>query len=347
MYPQKNNIKFSHYLNPELLKKPIGYVAAKNNLILSLQGITMVMSKEVMSKMIKEQWPNHNEHHAKCASFGEIMDCLEEGATCFVDEKTKKTIKIQLNQLGLSHHLSDKGKAIQVGGKRIKIYPLSSEYIFLPEKNNAENSIDNRKPVEMPSQSLGALYEDNFLEAIQRTKELGFSTVNFEKKDDRALSAIMPLLQSNIRHCAIEEIAFKCNIISQQIVNFIQENTGHKAFLTIGTIWKNGKDLFSSANTFDEGFIKKTIKQRSVPIDYSHHAWVTLDTMEIIDLTLDASEKLVAGSNLDNGYLVTAGHHDDIKDKFYVPMLIGSDFYEKYDNQRYRLANATLSPIFS
>lgn len=345
MHLNGNNIKLSHHISPDLLNKEIGYVAAKEDCILSLQGVVMVMSKELMTQMIKEQWPNHNCYHAKTASLGEIIDFLEGGSMCFVDAQTQKNLKIQLNKLGLSHHLSNQGKTVQISGKKIKIYPYSSEYIFLPETNNAEKKIDDRIKVDMPYESFGELYEHNFLKAIKRTVKLGFPAINFEKKDESGLSEIMPLLESKARHCELEEIAFKCNIISQQIVDLIQEETGRKAFLTIGTIWKNGKDLFSSANCFDEKFIQKTIKTGKVPINYSHHAWVTLDTMEIIDFTLDASERLVSGCN-DSGYLVTAQHHKDIADKLYVPMLIGKTFYEKYDAQRYRLAHATLRSLF-
>lgn len=70
-----------------------------------------------------------------------------------------------------------------------------------------------------------------------------------------------------------------------------------------------------------------------------------LDT-EIIYFTLDASEKLVSSCNNDSGYMITAEHHEKIADKLYVPILIGKTFYEKYDAQRYRLAQATLRSIF-
>ena len=124
----------------------------------------------------------------------------------------------------------------------------------------------------------------------------------------------------------------------------IKKHTNHNAVLTVGTIICENKDLFCSASSFNDDFLNLVCSLGDGGLnnkEYSHHAWITLDTMEVIDFTYAASFQ-IANPKTDTctpfnfNYLFK--HPDNFTDAmYYKPMLVGDAFYRKFDNLRYML----------
>lgn len=322
----------------------IGFSVWMQDRLISLQHTIMVMSEDNIAPLIESQWPGSRRHLAKSITFSAIMSEAESGDTIYFDKESKVKFEKLLYDIGLGHHLSDESKIIYLKNKAIEIYPFTSSFIFMPPSSTKNNNLKNK--VIMPSLPYGALYERKFYEAISRTSKVGLKKHTFKKRKGSIIRKVMDFINIRIRKCGLEDIAFKCNVLSQQIVDILKKELNVNSYMTIGTIWQGGEDVFSSANIFDEKFIKSVIEKGCVPENYSHHAWVTLETMEIIDYTLDASRKLVSTSPREEGYEITASHPNEITDKCYVPVLIGDEFYSTYDSKKYKLAQAIETPYF-
>jgi len=149
-----------------------------------------------------------------------------------------------------------------------------------------------------------------------------------------------------------EDLVAKCNLVSEVIREVIEKEIGCKAYLTIGDVTFNSKPFFN----MDEQHVKTVIqsgKASLIPQKYNHHAWITLESMEIIDFTLNTSMALLSDNLSDEMREqmiggVLSGHADKLtNDVVYHPILIGEDFYTEYDSVYSEFKTIYLSQINS
>lgn len=176
----------------------------------------------------------------------------------------------------------------------------------------------------------GADYERLFGEALERTKALGLPVPVFEPiptrlitpaKMEKAAARIGRHLQ-NIRP---EHIAAQCFAINTAVVDVIAETFGVPAHITIGNVaadghWFYKEDTSYLANLIDTGItLGKGLKL---------HAWITLPSHEIIDVTLPTTYAVVKGiPELLGGAM--ANHPTDLKGMTFEPLIVGGEFFRR------------------
>lgn len=79
---------------------------------------------------------------------------------------------------------------------------------------------------------------------------------------------------------------------------------------------------------FDDAFIADKLRNVHMPGNVNIHAWLTLPSMEIIDVTL-ATTMAIAQGRPEQGGGVVMGYADEFKGLAYRPMLIGMDFLRR------------------
>lgn len=192
------------------------------------------------------------------------------------------------------------------------------------------------------------MYFNDFISANQFTQSIGLPgaainpATNVPYLNNPAfINRLAPLVK--IDHPA--ELVAQCNVVSQVMCDAIKKLYGCDAYLTIGDVSFHGKPYFN----VDQQSISTAIrggKQSLHPQNYKHHAWITLDSMEIIDFTMSTSlavlnKKLSKEERMKMLGGVLSGHADQLTGGMqYHPVLIGEQFYEEYD-ATYAFANQT------
>lgn len=176
-------------------------------------------------------------------------------------------------------------------------------------------------------------YEDAFKKAINNTRKLGLEipTVDFKNKkylqDQSFLNEFHILLNSFT--FTTNEINAQCYGFNHRIKKILDNECNNTTFIyTIGYVEIDGDILFQQS--LDK--LRQMIKQGK-PI-YNNdgglniHVWLTLPSMEIIDLTLPTSlrSNTKKFSNIEKGSIIQI---DPSENKYikYTPLLIGEDFF--------------------
>lgn len=79
---------------------------------------------------------------------------------------------------------------------------------------------------------------------------------------------------------------------------------------------------------FDDAFIADSSGTGTSQAKVNIHAWLTLPSMEIIDVTLATTMAIAQGKPEQGGGVVT-GHADVFKGFDYRPLLVGADFLRR------------------
>jgi hypothetical protein len=185
------------------------------------------------------------------------------------------------------------------------------------------------------------VYFIDLTSANQFTQSIGLpgATIAPQNNGARYLSDanFFPKIGRYLRIDDPHELVAKCNVVSQIICEVIRQEVGCNAYLTIGDVTFSGEPLFS----INQGYVSQLIaggKKSLNPQQYHHHAWITLDTMEIIDFTINTSIALLSknlSQEMRNKMLggVMSGHGDELRlGVQYHPVLIGEEFYLEYDS---------------
>ena len=183
------------------------------------------------------------------------------------------------------------------------------------------------------------MYFESLLAANALTDELGLPSVRLSPPTARSYLSdptFMPKVASLLNIDEPEELVVKCNIVSQIVCEAISNELSCGAYLTIGDVVFSGKPFFN----VDEMYVRSLVaggKRSLAAQGYRHHAWITLDSMEIIDFTMNTSMAMlskdlspVVRKQMLGG--IVAGHADRLKGGVsYHPVLIGEAFYLEYD----------------
>lgn len=175
-------------------------------------------------------------------------------------------------------------------------------------------------------------YVDDFKEAIIRTRRLQLAqpvdlcethTRIMNDKRIRHLGGIIrPVLDLNSGY---EQLVARCMPVHLQARPLVEEWLGCPVYFTLGWIDDGTpKGMFR----FDDDFITDTLKNGYTGDTVNLHAWLTLPSMEIIDITLSTTISMLQGHKNQLGGVIIK-RADDIKGFSYKPMLIGDEFLSK------------------
>jgi hypothetical protein len=173
------------------------------------------------------------------------------------------------------------------------------------------------------------LYKDEFLKAATNSRDLGLISYDVTVSQNKYLTNdILPrlphVLRPYIGKLEPKDFSGKCVHIHYNLIPIVEDILQCKAYLTTGGITENGQRLFGI--TLEE--VKEYLNKGLPNLTFNHHAWLTLDSMEIFDFTLMTTIGYVKKEPKYFGYMISK-HPDDLIGMYYTPIIIGDAFYRK------------------
>jgi hypothetical protein len=170
-------------------------------------------------------------------------------------------------------------------------------------------------------------YSIDFKNAIDRSNKFGLDIpkINFDKKsylNPNTMETIQKLLhQAQLKP---QDISKQCFRLHADIKVPLEVLFGTEIYFTIGYITIHDNEYFKISEQDIDYLLKNKVTST-----LSAHAWLTLTSMEIIDLTF-ASTYLILTNEFKGEMHVIAKHTDKLTQGMkYHPMIVGTDFLFK------------------
>lgn len=173
-------------------------------------------------------------------------------------------------------------------------------------------------------------YLHYFKEALQRNTRLGLESPYFLHEDTRYLdhdfNAQFPyLILNTFGRLEPKDLTGTCIPIHNQLQTVLNDKLGILSYFTIGYVTLNGIDVYHQTEDSLKRFLSDGINLRSANL----HAWLTLPSMEIIDMTFPTSYGVINNKNEMLGQVIVK-HYSELKGGMsYHPMIIGTEYLEK------------------
>jgi hypothetical protein len=175
-------------------------------------------------------------------------------------------------------------------------------------------------------------YLEELTLAITRTQEHGLKVPVFHAEparrllNKRTIGSISQLVSSMYFGDIVKNFNKKCLSVNRRMAPAISKLLGCEVLYTLGRIERIVEGGYCSG--FDDEFIssKLLLKHNEPSIDI--HAWLTLPSMELIDLTIFTTVGKAKSIPSWYGEAILR-HADEITDMSYKPVLVGDDFLVK------------------
>ena len=181
-------------------------------------------------------------------------------------------------------------------------------------------------------------YQTNFVNAIRFTESCGFSVERPSWKPQEKLEGEGTFLEPALRAAGVNDFskaAFQCLKWCHYLAPHFEREIGRKVWITVGQIWANERAMFSP--TWND--LRKW-SQRGITVDEMRrqdssginlHAWLTVDSGEIIEPTLMTSFATLFPDKYPHflGAVGWGQPTDILTDHKYFPMAVGSEFVER------------------
>lgn len=174
-------------------------------------------------------------------------------------------------------------------------------------------------------------YEQEWATALERSARFGLAVPSHQIEperrwfDDRALAQFPNIVRDGLGDLGFEDIVAQCLAIHYRLVPVVQQWLGCPVLFTLGWI-DTGTE--SGMFRFDDAFIAEKLRTGHMGSTVNIHAWLTLPSMEIIDVSL-ATSMGVAQKRPEMYGMAMTKHADELKGMTYKPMLVGEDFLRK------------------
>ncbi len=171
-------------------------------------------------------------------------------------------------------------------------------------------------------------YIDDFKSAVLKSQYLGIYNSSVSLRRSRYLNNQIAkgdfnhLLQSSFGNFVAKDVQGQCVPMHYHLKHAIERKFGCKAFITIGSV--KDKRFNKWLYDYTEEKISSDLTM-GISQALQFHCWITLDSLEIIDVTLMTTIASVINDDQASGYII-ARHASDLERFEYVPMIIG----EKY-----------------
>lgn len=173
------------------------------------------------------------------------------------------------------------------------------------------------------------MYQSEFKDALERTQKFGLPVEHIEFSSARLLTSNLQqkfpyLLRDAVGEIGVEELVGECLSIHYRLLEALEKIIGGKCYFTIGYVETKRKMFYQS-----ESDLKKLMETGISNPSLNIHAWITLPTMEIIDVSLPTTYAVVNDEKEGIGSIM-ASHADELKGGMkYHPMVIGADYLRK------------------
>lgn len=165
-------------------------------------------------------------------------------------------------------------------------------------------------------------YESKFNEALRLTSELTNTSYTPIASNEKRLipEGIGNLINLFISRHVPTEANAKCLDIHKQLKNYLVINSFNFYFLTFGYVNTGKNDLFK----FGEEEVKRWIADPSPHNNKQYHCWLTLESMEIIDISLPMTLMIHHGGPT-NQWRTIEDHPDELPSWVYYPVFVGEN----------------------
>lgn len=189
-------------------------------------------------------------------------------------------------------------------------------------------------------------YKTAFDQAMRFTAKCGFPVNDFAWRDDALLDSEGGFLDPVLRAAGVKDVsksAGQCLKWCHYLAPYLEQQLGSNVHVTIGQIWYGDKAAFNPSwedlRRWASGGIELVdFKNRS---GLNLHAWLTLETGEIIEPTLLSSFAAVRGDSWTQYAGAMAwGYDPDVLNHRYFPMAIGMAYAEN-------LASRSIMPLLA
>lgn len=175
-------------------------------------------------------------------------------------------------------------------------------------------------------------YATEWASALQRTQRFGLSTPAFQRSTEKfitqdVLERFPYVVRDAFGELSFEEVVGQCVAIHHRVLPVIEEMLGCEVYFTLGWVDdRSERGMFR----FDDAFIEERLSNPRIVFGeaLNLHAWLTLPSLEVIDISLVTS--IVVINKMKDGHGgVLAGPADSFNGFSYKPMLVGTDFLKK------------------
>lgn len=174
-------------------------------------------------------------------------------------------------------------------------------------------------------------YANEWAAAIERSKRYGLEVPPHDVQPAHryltsARQAEFPyVVQRGLGDLDFPDVVAQCMSIHYRLVPVLQEWFGCPVLYTIGWI-DDGTD--TGMFKFDDAFVADKLQNGHSSTTVNIHAWLTLPSMEVIDVALATTVAVLQNKPQGRG-AVLAKHPDELRGMAYKPMLVGPDFLRK------------------
>lgn len=171
-------------------------------------------------------------------------------------------------------------------------------------------------------------YTNEFRAALQRSAEYGLNvpTVAFQStrfySDDAFLHIIDRLCEKLGNPDGTINLIGQCLNVHWNIRGEVESAFRCGAHLTIGYIQENEDKYFEFSYHDVEGWLQEGIDLNKVSL----HAWLTLDSMEIVDFTWPSTRAKIFKSKHDQGAAITKHPDEFVNGLQYHPLVVDNAF---------------------
>lgn len=174
------------------------------------------------------------------------------------------------------------------------------------------------------------MYAEEFIAAAERTKRLGLNCPDFAVTDNRFLSEEkmnkFPFaLRDAVGEIGVEGVVAQCLSIHHRLVEPVSAILEAPVYYTIGYVETSEGSLFEQ----NEESLKTMLESGLQSLELNIHAWLTLPSMEVLDISLPTSFAVIKKMKEGRGGVI-ASKADELKHGMrYHPLLIGDDFLRR------------------
>lgn len=174
-------------------------------------------------------------------------------------------------------------------------------------------------------------YANEWVAAVERSQRFGLSVPGHQVEpgkrylDAQRLADFPHVMQKGLGQIRPDDLVLQCMSIHMRMAPVVEEWLGCPAIYTLGWIDDGTpRGMFK----FDEEFIATKLQTGHKGGTLNLHAWLTLPSMEIIDVSLATTIAVVQKLSSGRG-AVMAGNPDYYRGFAYKPMLAGAEFLFK------------------
>lgn len=173
-------------------------------------------------------------------------------------------------------------------------------------------------------------YEERFDQALERSKSWGLTPSGFSRTDERFvtehnLQIFQQVASAYLSNFHPEDVSQQCFGVTAMLKAPLEEALGVPLAFTLGYVEYNGRNVFHS----DTRKLEKMLRDGIPSFALNLHAWLTLPSHEIIDMTFGTTYGVVNELPDVIGRMCFIHPDDMTKDMQYHPQLIGWDYMEK------------------